>query len=1022
MWAKTWVFHEILKNYDDSQPLTKSKFLVFRVFMIVGFSSLLLGPDTIGEVSWSLRKTNTALGMDCIAAVDQAVRWLSSDHYDFSIWCSRLESSINSSSVHDRQSIAATNTDARSQWLEAFAMPVCVRILSNKLDALTVTTQDNSGRHAGSAVLYAEQLVACRLAVRALSALIVDGPDPSQPASRAREAKRDFAEYGGISLVCDALRMSLQALHDLKSASDNEARAVPAFSLGAAASAASSPDPGNKEKKPPIVKEAHGVAVSYKDNAAVQAALQLGTDAAWALCWATRWDDIIAPQASTKAAELLPVPGQQEVTRPFNQHAPPQHYLRYIPPRASVPYRIDCALAAGVPAYLVAAVSRWQSAPHVAAACAYVISNIVYKHRAATDAVFRMRGIKCLVGALAGAIQRPKTQPLLPEASGSGAQAGHSSASSKSSQSVLSSMSSNSSTASMRGDEKELDSGAFLQVASNAASALGNLSNTLPEQGPFADRHKAIAAAGAIPLLVRLGDIGDSSARQRAVMTLSNLAQSADTADELLVAGAVALFARVVADADAKAVSADAASTPFATVKAIMGLAFVLGPQIDASSVHDGDQSSDAAVADQSETGSTSPPMQSHAIERTSSLMVSVNAISVIVEQLRGAIAGHKWAGTSAGECFHALQLLALSEHNHSKLITAGLVPCILSVLQDECQAQTAGSSSRDPVAAEHAARCAARLAFSTEGITAILACGGLYEVLHDLGQISSSASARSAAVAAWNVKTHGHVSVAGKTVAQLHDAPVGVHSSSEKHIMLSYSWKYQPLVLALREKLRQAGYTVWVDVEKMAGSKLDAMAHAVENASIVVFTVCSAYFESANCRLEAEYATECGVPMLPIHVQPGYVPRGWLGFIMGSKLWYSIVQPVDITAMFPRLRSAMQAVGVQPVAGRGGAAAAAQVPPMKSRDKDLIQSTELVHSTAAETQSGAQLQFQRFCELHALPHDELRSCHFDLASMQELSVLCAGLSPQERFHFITDVVGALPGHTLRLSAALRGL
>jgi hypothetical protein len=57
---------------------------------------------------------------------------------------------------------------------------------------------------------------------------------------------------------------------------------------------------------------------------------------------------------------------------------------------------------------------------------------------------------------------------------------------------------------------------------------------------------------------------------------------------------------------------------------------------------------------------------------------------------------------------------------------------------------------------------------------------------------------------------------------------PANAH---QKHIMLSYSWKYQPLVLELRDHLRAKGYEVWVYVEQMAGSKLEAMASAVENA-----------------------------------------------------------------------------------------------------------------------------------------------------------------------------------------------
>lgn len=42
---------------------------------------------------------------------------------------------------------------------------------------------------------------------------------------------------------------------------------------------------------------------------------------------------------------------------------------------------------------------------------------------------------------------------------------------------------------------------------------------------------------------------------------------------------------------------------------------------------------------------------------------------------------------------------------------------------------------------------------------------------------------------------------------------------------------------------------------------------------------------------VEAEYAFEMRKPMLPIQVQAGYRPDGWLGFICGTKYRYSLVR-----------------------------------------------------------------------------------------------------------------------------------
>jgi len=43
----------------------------------------------------------------------------------------------------------------------------------------------------------------------------------------------------------------------------------------------------------------------------------------------------------------------------------------------------------------------------------------------------------------------------------------------------------------------------------------------------------------------------------------------------------------------------------------------------------------------------------------------------------------------------------------------------------------------------------------------------------------------------------------------------------------------------------------------------------------------------SPNCRLEAEYATRLRKPIVPLLMQADYMPTGWLGIIMGDKIYY---------------------------------------------------------------------------------------------------------------------------------------
>ncbi|XP_066297281.1 uncharacterized protein [Branchiostoma lanceolatum] len=47
-------------------------------------------------------------------------------------------------------------------------------------------------------------------------------------------------------------------------------------------------------------------------------------------------------------------------------------------------------------------------------------------------------------------------------------------------------------------------------------------------------------------------------------------------------------------------------------------------------------------------------------------------------------------------------------------------------------------------------------------------------------------------------------------------------------------------------------------------------------------------YKESANCRGECEYARERGTDIIPLKLEDGYRPDGWLGFLVGARLYFN--------------------------------------------------------------------------------------------------------------------------------------
>ncbi|XP_071100855.1 uncharacterized protein [Haliotis cracherodii] len=114
-----------------------------------------------------------------------------------------------------------------------------------------------------------------------------------------------------------------------------------------------------------------------------------------------------------------------------------------------------------------------------------------------------------------------------------------------------------------------------------------------------------------------------------------------------------------------------------------------------------------------------------------------------------------------------------------------------------------------------------------------------------------------------------------------------GEGQKSKGHVMISYQWANQEVLIKVKDCLKQNGYGVWMDIDNMGGSTLQAMAEAIENASVVLMAMSRRYKDSPNCRAEAEYAFSQRKPIVPLVMELGYRPDGWLGMILGAKLFF---------------------------------------------------------------------------------------------------------------------------------------
>ena len=172
------------------------------------------------------------------------------------------------------------------------------------------------------------------------------------------------------------------------------------------------------------------------------------------------------------------------------------------------------------------------------------------------------------------------------------------------------------------------------------------------------------------------------------------------------------------------------------------------------------------------------------------------------------------------------------------------------------------------------AARALWMLAFDDNNRDAIRQEAGGLEMLRELQQNKDPEVQRAAAGALWELE--------GKT-----SRTAGKKEISGNHVMISYQWANQDVLIEVKNRLKASGYRVWMDLEQMGGSTLEAMAKAVENSSVVLVCVSQKYKESPNCRSEAEYAYQLRKDIIPLMMQRKYKADGWLGMLVGTKLWF---------------------------------------------------------------------------------------------------------------------------------------
>ena len=221
--------------------------------------------------------------------------------------------------------------------------------------------------------------------------------------------------------------------------------------------------------------------------------------------------------------------------------------------------------------------------------------------------------------------------------------------------------------------------------------------------------------------------------------------------------------------------------------------------------------------------------------------------------------------GYSAKELAEGLSHLAINDANKTILGQNGVIPVLISVIK---------TSNEDEEKAS-ATRALWMLAFDDNNKEKVRQEEGAMNILHQLQQSRNSEVQKAAAGALWELE--------GKTARQSSEKI----ESTGNHVMISYQWDSQEVLVEVKNRLQASGYRVWMDLEQMKGSTLDAMAEAVENASVVLVCVSRRYKESQNCRSEATYAYDLKKDIIPLMMERNYKGDGWLGIIVTGKMWF---------------------------------------------------------------------------------------------------------------------------------------
>ncbi|XP_072031673.1 uncharacterized protein [Amphiura filiformis] len=316
--------------------------------------------------------------------------------------------------------------------------------------------------------------------------------------------------------------------------------------------------------------------------------------------------------------------------------------------------------------------------------------------------------------------------------------------------------------------------------------------------------------------------------------------------------------------------------------------------------------------------------------------------VNFLISLLRKALSAEnqRYGGFTALELLEGINHLAMNDSNKVKTVEGGCLALMTLMM----------SEGRDEKEQLLAARAVWRLSFVAANKKIIQDDQALMNALEKLQTSSDQSVRRASSGALWEIH-EGKVNLTSSPSEQSSKTPTadaagtrGTTSAETDlpHVMISYQWDVQNRMIVLKNLLTSRGYKVWMDIEKMEGNILAAMANAVEKAAVILICVSRKYKDSESCRTEASYAYKKRRAMIPLMMDDGYDPDGWLGALIGVKLYFTMFSE---DMVHKQLANVLQELGTR---GKGNTSAEAN----DSADGAIVPANAPVSATAAPSSS----------------------------------------------------------------------